>query len=161
MLRIHTRSGGCGAEQPYQSDHAFDKSRLPPSFLTASLTHRLPLDHRRKTTVNESHSFPPSRPPRFSFLSFHFLSFLRTLSNDNQQIPSQYNPWCLFIHFTDISYHRTRLPSKDFDVCKQPLSSRMASCQSISCVFFPSFLLRASLYPPPLAQHLRSWNRSP
>ncbi len=35
---------------------------------------RLPLDHRRKATANESRSFPPSQPPAFP------------LGNDDQRL---------------------------------------------------------------------------
>ncbi len=107
------------------------------------LIHRLPLHHLRKTTANESHSFPPSWPS--SFLSFSFiLLFIIFLGKDDQLsrchaelVGSQHSPSCLFCHFTNIfltnfihvrhndgavyplspdtafSYHRTRLHSRD------------------------------------------------
>src|SRR5258707_729323 len=72
------RSRNCRVGAPV--GHAFDAFFLLSSHLTSHLYSHPPsrLDHRRKTTANESLSIPLSQPPAFPLLS-HFFSFFLVL----------------------------------------------------------------------------------
>src|SRR5260370_39015903 len=78
------RSRNCRVGAPV--GHAFDAFFLLSSHLASRLYSHPPsrLDHRRKTTANESLSIPLSQPPAFPFSSYLFFSFLYTLGNDDR-----------------------------------------------------------------------------
>jgi len=86
------RSGTAVSERPSATSATRPTRRcsffLPHFSLPSSpLIHHFPLDYRRKTTANKLRSFPPSRPPLFSFPLFP--SYVRqrrsTLSTQPQQ----------------------------------------------------------------------------